>query len=86
MNAPENTRTLDVTVHSVERLRNTISGNPRWRLATDQGTWTTANDMAAIASIDPAYAGQRARLTLEWVRSTELVTRAILLESAPTGK
>jgi hypothetical protein len=53
LNAPSNeragkamSRLENVTVYSVERLRNSRDGNPRYKLHTSEGTLTTQSDAA----------------------------------------
>jgi hypothetical protein len=41
-----NTREVHVTVYGVTRLRNTVNGNPRFKLHTDQGDYLIGSDAA----------------------------------------
>lgn len=39
-------RITDVVIHSIERKTNSASGNPRWTLHTNEGSFDTSPDCA----------------------------------------
>ena len=54
--------TIDTTIIDVNRLRNSNNGNPRWRLLTEHGEYTTQSDaMCAHMGIE-RLVGKRVRL------------------------
>lgn len=48
---------IDVVLNRVERLNNTKSGNPRYRLHTDQGLMLTSEDASSALTLTGAETG-----------------------------
>lgn len=54
-----------VTLHELERIGNTVNGNPRYRLHTDEGTFLTQSDAGVVFGItNDKPVGKRVRLTM----------------------
>lgn len=45
------TTTLKTTLTAVEKMRSSVNGNPRWRLITAHGVYSTKRDTAVALEI-----------------------------------
>jgi hypothetical protein len=61
----QDTQTVRVTIGGVTRLPQSGSGNPRWRLYTDRGIFTTDPDTADAYVVSDGWQHVRATLTLD---------------------
>lgn len=52
------TQGLKVTVFSLQRLKNSRNGNPRFKVNTDQGSFNTAGDHSFVYAIQNGWRGK----------------------------
>lgn len=58
-------RHLLVTVENINRLTNSPSGNPMWRVITKHGAFRTVPDTQATYKISSAHVGQEVEITID---------------------
>lgn len=45
-------------ITSLRRRQNTASGNPRWMVTTDSGSWATSPDATVAHELGPEWVGR----------------------------
>lgn len=67
---------MQAILTGLTRLTNTPSGNPRWMVHTNQGSWKTEPDSQCASLLSQAMVGQVVELTLEHGAITKVEAQA----------
>lgn len=59
--ATKSAPTVSVIVYRLERLNNSVNGNPRYRIITDEGMFITSSDYGFVYGIEDGWRGRNCR-------------------------